>query len=119
LGPAIGVASGPILVELMATLIAVTGSQMVLGATLRAAIGELAAGHGHERSLAAFDDLQIANDEHVVKRDRAEGQQPFIVVFHELDANFGDLHSCSPLLSVATFPPDSSLSVRSVLRSAK
>src|SRR5437899_10506243 len=104
LGPAVGVASGPILVELMAALIAVAGPQMVFAAALRAPVGEFAARHGHERPLAAFDVLQIANDEHFVKRDRAESQEPFVVGFHELDWDLGEFLSCSPFLSVATSP---------------
>src|SRR5437762_3626368 len=61
LGPAVGVASGPILVELMAALIAVAGPQMVFAAALRAAVGEFAARRGHERPLAAFHESPIAN----------------------------------------------------------
>ncbi len=98
LGPAVGVAGGPVLVQLVAALIAVTCPQVILAAALLAPVGELSAGHGHERTFGPFDDLEIADDEGIVKRDRAKGQETFVVVFHELDANFGDLHSCSPLI---------------------
>ena len=56
---------------------------------------QLAAGHGDERAVRAVDDLQIANDEGIVERDRAERLQPVIGVLHQLDANLGDLHGCS------------------------
>src|SRR5262245_13000769 len=74
---------------------------MVLAAALAAAVRQFAAGHGHERPLGALDDLQVANDEGVVERDRAEGLEALVVVVHELDPDFGDDHSCSPFLSVA------------------
>src|SRR5262249_4030926 len=98
LGPAIHVAGGPVLVEFAAALVAVASPQVVLAATLLAAVGQLAGRHGHERALGAFDDLQIAHDEGVVERDRAEGLQALVlaVVFHELNADFGDNHSGSP-----------------------
>ena len=90
--PAISVAQSPILVQACAALVAVAGAQMVLAAALRATVSQFTARHGHELALGAFDDLQIANDESIVKRDGAEGLQPFVVVFHELDSNFGDNH---------------------------
>ena len=46
--------------------------------------------------VAPFDDLQIADDEGVVERDRAECLEPLSRLFHELDANLGDIHGCSP-----------------------
>src|SRR5271170_7670054 len=96
LGPPVGVAQRTVLVEPASALIAEAAPQVVLRATIVTAIGQLARRHRHEETLGAFNDLQIANDEHVVKRDTAEGLQSFIaarVVFHELDADFGDLHS--------------------------
>ena len=67
---------------------------MVLAAALRAVGGQLAAGHGHERPGRALDDLQIANDEGIVQRDRTERLEPFSRLLHELDANLGDFHGC-------------------------
>jgi|SRR6516165_4737854 len=92
-GPAIRVANGPVLVELASTLVAKAGPQVVFTAALQAPIGELAAGHGHERPLGSFYNLEITYDEHIVERDRAEGQQAFVVVFHELNTDFADYHS--------------------------
>src|SRR5262245_47981231 len=69
---------------------------MILAAALRTTVGQLAARHGHKRALGSFDDLQIANDEGIVERHRAEGLQTLVIVLDELDANFSDLHSCSP-----------------------
>src|SRR4029077_9267511 len=85
-----------VLVEFGPALVAEAGAQVVLRAALRAAVGQLAAGHRHERPLGALDDLQVADDEGIVERDRAEGLQALVVVLDELDANFRDLHSCSP-----------------------
>src|SRR5262249_17897444 len=99
LDPAVGVAGGPVLIELATALIAVARPQMILAAATRAAVGELAAGHGHERAFCAFNGLEVAHDEGVVERDRAEGLEAlvFVVVLHELDSDFGDHHSGSPL----------------------
>src|SRR5437660_971894 len=47
LGASIGVTSRPILIELGAALVAKAGTQMVFAAALHAAVGQLAAGHGH------------------------------------------------------------------------
>src|SRR5262249_19526436 len=96
LGPAVGVAGGAVLVELAAALVTEAGAQVVLAAAAGAAVGQLAAGHGHERPLGALDDLQVADDEGVVVRARAEGLRPLVVVFHQFDADLGDDHSCSP-----------------------
>src|SRR5216683_4556365 len=99
LGASIGVTSGPILIELGAALVAKAGTQMVFAAALHAPVGQLAAGHGHERALGAIDDLQVADDKRIVERDRTESLQAlvFVTVFHEFNADFGDHHSCSPL----------------------
>src|SRR5205807_4146504 len=118
-GPAVGVAGGAVLVQFGAALVAKAGAQVVLAAAAMAAVGQLTAGHGHERPLGALDDLQVADDEGVVERDRAEGLETFVVVFHKLDADFGDNHSSSPLIC-GTFwgpchqpPPPSTGRIRS------
>ena len=69
---------------------------MILAAALGTVGGQLAAGHGHERAGGAFDDLQVADHERIVERDRAERLEPFSRLLHELDANLGDFHGCSP-----------------------
>src|SRR5262249_21326153 len=101
LGAAVGVAGGPVLVELVPALVTVAGPQVVLAAAAAAAVRQLAAGHGHGRPPGALDDLQVAHDKGVVESDRAEGLEALVVVLHELDPDFGDDHSCSPFLSVA------------------
>ena len=82
--------------ERSAALVAVAAAQVILAAALRAVGREFAAGHGHERAVGPLDDLQIADDEAVVERDRAERLQPLAGVFHELDANLGDFHGRTP-----------------------
>ena len=103
LGAAVGVADGAVLVEAAAALVAEPAPQVVLGAAVPAAVGQLPRRHGHEEALGPLDDLQVADDEHVVERDAAERLQPLVaarVVFHELDADFGDLHGRTPLRCV-------------------
>ena len=106
LGAAILVLDGPIFLQPAAALIAIQRTEMVLVAALRAMRGQLAAGHGHERTIGAFDDLQVANHEAIVQRDRTECVQPLAGdLFHELDANFGDFHVCSPCLCRRSVEP--------------
>ncbi len=96
LGPPVGVAECAVLVEPAAALVAETAPQVILRATVVAAIGQLARRHRDEEALGALDDLEVADDEHVVEGDAAKGLQPLVaarVVFHELDADFSDLHS--------------------------
>src|SRR5262245_12844869 len=69
---------------------------MILHAALRTVRGQLAAGHGDERSVRAVDDLQVTHDKAVVKRDRAERLEALARFFHELDANLSDFHGRSP-----------------------
>ncbi len=99
LGPAIGaVPERAVFVQLQAAVAAKTAAQVVFRAASGAAVRQFAAGHGHEAALGAIDDLEVADDKHVVECYRAEGVQPFVVVlfFDQLDANFGDLHGGSP-----------------------
>src|SRR5262249_41570099 len=96
LGAALGVADRAVLVEAAAALVAEAAPQVVLRAAVRAAVGELPRRHRDEEALGALDDLQVADHEHVIEGDAAKGLQPLVagrVVFHELDADFGDLHS--------------------------
>ena len=60
---------------------------------LRAMRGEFAAGHRHKRAAGSFNDLQIADDKAIINGDRAEGLQPIVGVFHQLDADLGDFHA--------------------------
>ena len=69
---------------------------MILHAALRAMRGQLAAGHGHKRAVGPLDDLQIANHEAIVERNRTECVQALATVLDQLDANLGDLHGESP-----------------------
>ena len=96
LGAAVGVADRAVLVEPAAALVAEAAPEVVLGPAVAASVGQLAGRHGDEEALGPLDDLEITDDEHVVERDAAERLQPLVaarVVFHELDANFGDFHS--------------------------
>ena len=72
---------------------------MILASAMVASIGQLAAWHRHERTFRTLDDLQVANDICIVERHRAEGLQALVlvVIFHELDTDFGDDHVCSPM----------------------
>src|SRR5262245_45905142 len=97
LGPAVMIAWGPVLVQVVAAAIAVPGAEVILRTAPRAAVGQLPAGHGHEQALGALNDLQVADDEGVVESDGAEGHQALVVLFDQLDADFGDDHSGPPL----------------------
>ena len=64
-----------------------------------ATAGQLAARHRDEEPVVPLDDLEVAHDERVVERHRAEGAQP--VLAHrargkQLDPNLRDLHPVPP-----------------------
>lgn len=69
---AVHVADGTLFIQPPAAVVAEAGPQVVLGAARGAAVGQLAAGHGHEPALGALDDLEVAHHEHVVEGDGAE-----------------------------------------------
>lgn len=61
--PAISIALGTIFAKPTATLVAEASSKMILGAALRAPVGELPARHGDKQfSLRASDDFHVADD---------------------------------------------------------
>jgi hypothetical protein len=88
----------PVFVEFQAAVAAKAAAQMIFRAAAGAAVGEFAAGHGDKAPFGPIDDFQIANDEHVVERDRTEGMQPFVIVFFldELNPYFCNVHGGSP-----------------------
>ena len=88
---------GPVFVESRSAFVAEAGAKMILGGALRTAIGQLAAGHRDERAARSLNDLQVADHEAAVEGDRTERLQPVVGIVHELDANLGDLHGCTPL----------------------
>ena len=51
----------------LAAVVAEAGSQMILGIAVAAVSGQLAAGHGHKRPGGSFNDLEVTNDEAVIK----------------------------------------------------
>ncbi len=106
LGPPLLVLDGLMLLQTPPTLRAVRRPKMVLGAAIGAVSGQLATGHRHKGAAGAFDDFQVTHDEAIVERNRAERLQSLAGLFHELDANLGDFHGCSPCgpgVSTATF----------------
>ena len=99
LGSAMIVTGSSVFLEAETALVAEAGPQMVLAPAAATTVGQLAAGHGDKESLEAFDDFQVSHHEHVVERHGTESEQSFVAAFlvvHELDADFGDLHSCPP-----------------------
>src|SRR5688500_2285115 len=69
---------------------------MVLRPALMAMARQLAAWHCDEGTIRAVDDFKIADDECIVKRDRAKSLQPVVGVFHQLDPNLGYFHRFPP-----------------------
>lgn len=52
--------------------------------------------HRHEWTMAAFNDLQVANNKTIVERNRTEGTKPVFRFFHEFDSDLSDVHSVLP-----------------------
>jgi len=96
LGSALVVGGHPTRIERGATLVAMLRAEVVFCGTLGAVRGQLATRHRHKGSAGSLDDFQVADDETVVKRDRAKGFEPFSRLFHELDSHFSDFHDSSP-----------------------
>ncbi len=86
-----------VLPQSRAALVAVARLQVVLRTALMAVRRESPARHGDKRTVGAADDLQVANHEAMIERDRAERLQALARIFHQLDANLGDFHSCISL----------------------
>src|SRR5580704_5650339 len=64
--------------------------------TSRTTISQLAAGHRHKRTFRSLNDLEIADHEAGIERDRAEGLQPLVRIVHQLDAYLRDFHGRPP-----------------------
>ena len=96
LGVAAAIASNAVLINPRSALVAETSKQMVLAPTAGATVSQLATGHCHEQPLRALNDFEVTNDEVARESDRAERTKFFVVLIHELDADFGDVHDASP-----------------------
>ena len=64
---------------------------MVLFATAGAAVGELARRHGQEKSVLPGDQLDVADDERVIKRQRAKRFETISLVFAQFDPDVRQL----------------------------
>ncbi len=80
------------------TLVAVTASEVILVAAFSAARGHLSARHGDKWSVHSLNDLQIANDERMIYRDRTKSAKAIFRLFHQFDADLGYFHGvyCTP-----------------------
>ena len=66
------VSGRPVTAEAGTALVAVTGPEMVLFATLGAPVGELPAGHRHEEAFGALDDADVPDDDCVIDGNGTE-----------------------------------------------
>jgi hypothetical protein len=73
-------------------MVAVIGTQVIFVVALRAMSRQFTTRHGNERTVSTIDDLQVADNEGSVDRDRAKRSQPIFRPFHQFDANFGNFH---------------------------
>src|SRR5689334_3492673 len=58
-------------------------------------VHEFSAGHRQEWAVVAFDELNVADDESVIKCKGTEGLETVTRVSAEVDSNFGELHRCA------------------------
>lgn len=58
----------------------------------------LAAGHGNERSVGAFDDLYVVHDKAIVDRDGSNGFQLAVFLFNKSDPHVRNLQKCDLLI---------------------
>ena len=66
------VVSNRIAFEPGSTLITESGAQVILASAFLTMRGQLSAGHGNERPIVAFDNLEVTDNETVVECDAAE-----------------------------------------------
>ena len=82
-----------IVADARSAVVAIVAANVILVPAATAATGEFAAGHGHKRTVAAFNDFEIAHHKTMVKGYGAERPQAILGFLHELDSNLGDIHS--------------------------
>jgi hypothetical protein len=56
-----------LIIEPAATVVAEAGAEVIFFATALAMVGQFARGHGQEKAVVAFDQLDIANDKGAVE----------------------------------------------------
>jgi hypothetical protein len=98
LDPTVAGTQGTVFIEPTAATVAKSGAQMIFAAAAVASVSQFATGHGNKMTAPAFNDLQVAHNEPVVKRDGAERVEALILasLFKQLDANFGNIHTTTP-----------------------
>lgn len=74
-----------------ATLVAIGGSHLILVTTSMAIDCHLATGHRDKQAIDAFYDFQVAYNKGIINGDGAESFQPVFGIFHQFDANLGDV----------------------------
>ena len=72
--------------------VAEAGAEVVFFAAALAMVGQFARGHGQKKTVVAFDQLDVADDEGVVKGQRAERLESTADIQTQIDANFGEFH---------------------------
>ena len=97
--PPFGIFDRPIILQAQATLVAVGRAEVVLRSALGTVRRQFSARHRYKGTAGALDDLQITNNKAVIERDTAKSLEPFSRLFHEFDANLGNLHDRSPYVT--------------------
>jgi hypothetical protein len=94
------------LIEVTAAVVAEAGPKVIFLTASLAVIGQLARGHREEKSVVAFDQFDVSDDEGVVKRQRAECLEAIILVMAvaEFDPDVSQAHNNSPKKCTFHFP---------------
>jgi len=82
----------PVFVQPHPAVVAKAGAKVILLATARAMVAQLARRHGQEQPLRAFDQFDVADDEGVVEGEGAERLEPSSGLAAEINADFRQLH---------------------------
>jgi hypothetical protein len=75
-----------------ATVIAEGSPQVIFVTAAMTASRQFSAGHSHKRSGRTFYNFEISNNETMVDRNGAKSSKAILRIFHQLNANLGNLH---------------------------
>jgi hypothetical protein len=92
LGSPLLISNRSIVLQSQSARVAMGGPQVILAPAAGAMERQFAAWHRHKRSIGTFDNFQISDDETIIKCDGAKCPQSVVRIFHQLNANLGDLH---------------------------
>lgn len=108
----------PVFLKFCSAVTAEFCPQMVFAAAFTAMVAHFAGGHCNKQTTGSFNDLDVADDEFIVERHRAERLETIILISYKFDPDFADLHfDCLMIKLPSIVVNDSAFAVKLVLQS--